>query len=171
MVDLVEAHRRPSPALPEAPRVSARALERLIAALRMPQHDHERLAEVTRALLEGPVLDHASRRHLQLQRFHEQAARAMRQTDYYHNLFTRLGLDPATLRYEDIARLPTTPKEAVRKISDAIGQALKTPELHARIRSLEAEPLGNTPEEMREMIRISEAQWGPVVKAAKITVE
>src|SRR5262245_35044907 len=64
-----------------------------------------------------------------------------------------------------------TPKEAVRKISDAIGQALKTPELHARIRSLEAEPLGNGPEEMREMIRISEEQWGPVVKAAKITVE
>src|SRR5438094_2401765 len=47
-----------------------------------------------------------------------------------------------------------TPKDVVRKISDAIGQALKTPELRARIRSLEAEPLGNTPEEMREMIRI-----------------
>src|SRR5438094_157853 len=64
-----------------------------------------------------------------------------------------------------------TPKDVVRKISDAIGQALKTPELRARIRSLEAEPLGNTPEEMREMIRISEEQWGPVVKAAKIAVE
>jgi tripartite-type tricarboxylate transporter receptor subunit TctC len=64
-----------------------------------------------------------------------------------------------------------TPKEVVRRISDAIGQALKTPELRARIKSLEAEPLGNGPEEMRAMIRISEEQWGPVVKAAKITVE
>jgi tripartite-type tricarboxylate transporter receptor subunit TctC len=64
-----------------------------------------------------------------------------------------------------------TPKEVVRRISDAIGQALKTPELSARIKSLEAEPLGNGPEEMRAMIRISEEQWGPVVKAAKITVE
>jgi tripartite-type tricarboxylate transporter receptor subunit TctC len=64
-----------------------------------------------------------------------------------------------------------TPKDVVRKISDAIGQALKTPELRTRIRSLEAEPLGNGPEEMREMIRVSEEQWGPVVRAAKITVE
>ena len=64
-----------------------------------------------------------------------------------------------------------TPKEIARKISDAIGQAFRTPELSARIRSLEAEPLGNTPDQMREMIRISEEQWGPVVKAAKITVE
>ena len=64
-----------------------------------------------------------------------------------------------------------TPKEVVRKISDAIGQAFKTPELHTRVRSLEAEPLGNTPEAMREMIKASEAQWTPVVKAAKISVE
>ena len=64
-----------------------------------------------------------------------------------------------------------TPKEVVRKISDAIGQAFKTPELHARVRSLEAEPLGNTPEAMREMIKASEAQWAPVVRAAKISVE
>src|SRR5215813_11090998 len=64
-----------------------------------------------------------------------------------------------------------TPKEIVRKISDAIGEAFKTPELRARIHSLEAEPLGNTPEEMREMIRLSEAQWGPVVKAARISVD
>jgi tripartite-type tricarboxylate transporter receptor subunit TctC len=64
-----------------------------------------------------------------------------------------------------------TPREVVRKISDAIGQAFKTPELHTRVRSLEAEPLGNTPEAMREMIKASEAQWAPVVKAAKISVE
>jgi len=64
-----------------------------------------------------------------------------------------------------------TPREVVRRISDAIGQGLKTPELRARIRSLEAEPLGNGPDEMREMIRVSEEQWAPVVKAAKITVE
>jgi tripartite-type tricarboxylate transporter receptor subunit TctC len=64
-----------------------------------------------------------------------------------------------------------TPKEIVRKISDAIGQAFKTPELRARIHSLEAEPLGNTPEAMREMIKASEAQWAPVVKAAKISVD
>ncbi len=64
-----------------------------------------------------------------------------------------------------------TPKEIARKISDAIAQAFKAPELRARILSLEAEPLGNTPDEMREMIRLSERQWGPVVTAAKISVD
>src|SRR5438132_2779714 len=46
-----------------------------------------------------------------------------------------------------VAAPPNTPKEIARKISDAIGQGFKTPELRARIQSLEAEPLGNTPEQ------------------------
>jgi tripartite-type tricarboxylate transporter receptor subunit TctC len=70
-----------------------------------------------------------------------------------------------------VAAPANTPKEIARKISDAIGQGFKTPELRARILSLEAEPLGNTPEQMREMIRASEQQWGPVVTAAKISVD
>jgi tripartite-type tricarboxylate transporter receptor subunit TctC len=70
-----------------------------------------------------------------------------------------------------VAAPANTPKEIARKISDAIGQAFKTPELRARILSLEAEPLGNTPEEMRAMIRASEQLWGPVVTAAKISVD
>jgi len=64
-----------------------------------------------------------------------------------------------------------TPKDIARKLSDAIGQAFRTPDLRARILSLEAEPLGSTPAEMREMIRRSEQQWGPVVTAAKISVD
>ena len=64
-----------------------------------------------------------------------------------------------------------TPKEIARKISDAIGQAFKTPELRARIVALEAEPLGNTPDAMRGMIRLSELLWGPVATAAKISVD
>jgi tripartite-type tricarboxylate transporter receptor subunit TctC len=70
-----------------------------------------------------------------------------------------------------VAAPPNTPKEIARKISDAIGQAFKTPELRTRIQSLEAEPLGNTPEQMREMIKASEQLWGPVVTAAKISVD
>jgi len=70
-----------------------------------------------------------------------------------------------------VAAPPNTPKEIARKISDAIGQGLRTAELRARIQSLEAEPLGNTPEQMREMIRASEQLWGPVVSAAKISVD
>lgn len=64
-----------------------------------------------------------------------------------------------------------TPKEITKKISDGFGRAFKTPDLRARILSLEAEPLGSTPEQMREMIHLSEKLWGPVVTAAKISVE
>jgi len=70
-----------------------------------------------------------------------------------------------------VAAPPGTPKEITKKLSDAIGQGFRTPELRARILSLEAEPLGSTPEEMREMIRASEQLWAPVVEAAKISVD
>ena len=53
----------------------------------------------------------------------------------------------------------------------AIGQAFQSPDLRARILALEAEPLGSTPEQMRDIIKASTEQWGPVVQAAKIAVE
>ena len=70
-----------------------------------------------------------------------------------------------------VAAPPGTPKEIVKKISDAIGQAFQTPDLRARILALEAEPLGSPPEQMRDIIKASTEQWGPVVQAAKIAVE
>jgi tripartite-type tricarboxylate transporter receptor subunit TctC len=70
-----------------------------------------------------------------------------------------------------VAAPPGTPKEIVKKISDAVGQAFQSPDLRARILALEAEPLGSTPEQMRDIIKASTEQWGPVVQAAKIAVE
>jgi tripartite-type tricarboxylate transporter receptor subunit TctC len=70
-----------------------------------------------------------------------------------------------------VAAPPGTPKEIVKKISDAIGQAFQSPDLRARILALEADPLGSTPEQMRDIIKASTEQWGPVVQAAKIAVE
>jgi tripartite-type tricarboxylate transporter receptor subunit TctC len=70
-----------------------------------------------------------------------------------------------------VAAPPGTPKEIAKKISDAIGQGFKTPDLRSRILALEAEPLGSTPEQMREMIAASARLWTPVIEAAKITVE
>jgi tripartite-type tricarboxylate transporter receptor subunit TctC len=64
-----------------------------------------------------------------------------------------------------------TPKEITKKISDAIGQGFRMPDLRARILALEAEPLGSTPDEMRGIIKASTEHWGPVVDAAKIVVE
>jgi tripartite-type tricarboxylate transporter receptor subunit TctC len=64
-----------------------------------------------------------------------------------------------------------TPHEIAKKVSDAIGQGFRQPDLKARILALQAEPLGSTPEQMRAMIRQSLETWGPVVEAAKIVVE
>jgi len=70
-----------------------------------------------------------------------------------------------------VAAPPGTPKEITQKISEAIGQGFREPELRARILALEADPLGSTPDAMRQLIRQSLANWGPVVEAAHIAVE
>ncbi len=64
-----------------------------------------------------------------------------------------------------------TPKEITKKMSDAIGQGFRQADVRARILALQAEPLGSTPDEMRDMIRLSLETWGPVVEAAKISVD
>jgi tripartite-type tricarboxylate transporter receptor subunit TctC len=66
---------------------------------------------------------------------------------------------------------PGTPSEITRKISDAIGRGFREPEIRARILRLEAEPLGNTPDEMRTMIEESTRTWAPVVEAAHISID
>jgi tripartite-type tricarboxylate transporter receptor subunit TctC len=70
-----------------------------------------------------------------------------------------------------ISAPPGTPKEIARKISDAIGHGLRQPDMKERILKLEAQPLGSTPEQMRDMIRQSLEIWGPVVEAAKISID
>jgi tripartite-type tricarboxylate transporter receptor subunit TctC len=66
---------------------------------------------------------------------------------------------------------PHTPAEITKKISEVINTGFKQPDMQARIKKLEADPLGSTPERMREMIKESEDTWGPVVKAANISIE
>ena len=70
-----------------------------------------------------------------------------------------------------VAAPPGTPAEIAKKVSDAIGQGFREPEMRARILALEAEPLGGTPDEMRAMIEESLKTWGPVVEAAHISVD
>ena len=66
---------------------------------------------------------------------------------------------------------PGTPREIVKKLSDAIGQGFKKPDVHARILALDVEPRGTTPDGMRDLIRRSAERWAPLIQAAKITVE
>ena len=66
---------------------------------------------------------------------------------------------------------PGTPKEITQKISEAISKGLKQADAADRIRALQAEPMGSTPDEMRELIRQSAERWEPIIKAANITVD
>jgi tripartite-type tricarboxylate transporter receptor subunit TctC len=70
-----------------------------------------------------------------------------------------------------VAAPPGTPKDITRKISDAIGQGFRQADLQARIRKLQADPLGSTPEQMRDIIKQSLDTWEPVVKARKIYID
>jgi tripartite-type tricarboxylate transporter receptor subunit TctC len=66
---------------------------------------------------------------------------------------------------------PGTPREITKKISDAIGNGFNQPDMQARILKLDADPLGSTPDAMRQMIQESTDIWGPVVKAANIAID
>ncbi len=119
MLDVAAAQLRYALSLLFGWRFSVRSLERLIGALRETQREFGAVGKQGSELLASPTLDAESRRRIQLQRFRQQAKDAMLHTAYYHDLFTKLSIDPAHLRYEEISHLPTTPKEAVRDDPDA----------------------------------------------------
>jgi tripartite-type tricarboxylate transporter receptor subunit TctC len=91
----------------------------------------------------------------------------------YPNVATMAETMPGvtSITWMAVSAPPGTPAAITRKISDAIGKGFKQADMQERIRKLEADPLGGTPDEMRKMIKESEDIWGPVVKAANITVD
>ena len=98
---------------------ASRSLDRLVDAVLATYHEFGAIAPDGAELLGGPALDEQTRREMQLRRFRAQAVRAARETPYYQELFGRIALDPARLRAEDIARVPPTPKAALRDDPDA----------------------------------------------------
>jgi tripartite-type tricarboxylate transporter receptor subunit TctC len=70
-----------------------------------------------------------------------------------------------------VAAPPGTPKAIVDKVSAAIAAGYHAPDVQERILSLQAQPLGSTPKEMRELIRKSLELWAPVIETAHISVE
>lgn len=70
-----------------------------------------------------------------------------------------------------IAAPAGTPKEITRKLSEAIAKALQSPDLRERIRKMQADPFGSTPEQMTALIKESFDGWAPVITKAKILSE
>jgi phenylacetate-CoA ligase len=98
---------------------SARALDRIVDALLATRHEFGTIDAEGAELLGGPTLDEATRRDVQLRCFRAQATRAARETAYYGDLFTRIGLAPSKLNHGALQRIPTTPKAALREDPDA----------------------------------------------------
>src|SRR3989442_3709547 len=131
MLETVLAQLRFAASLVLGTRFSLRSLEGLIASLRDTQHEFGTIGSQGAALFGGPSLDEEMRQAMQLRRFRMHAGRPARETVYYRRLFEHLALDPARLRYEDISRLPLTPKEDLRADPDAFVCRTARPYLRA----------------------------------------
>ena len=70
-----------------------------------------------------------------------------------------------------IAAPPGTPKEIRSKLASAFAEALRMPDVKAKLAEAHADIIASSPERMAEIIRESRARWEPVVRAANIRIE
>ncbi len=66
---------------------------------------------------------------------------------------------------------PKTPHAITARISTAVAEAVRVPDIAARLANLNAEPVGNTPTQMAEIVRQDTDRWVGVIRAANIKVE
>lgn len=90
------------------------SLDKLVDGILATQQEFGAMGADSAEFLGGPELDEETRRDVQIRRFRKQAVRAAQETEFYGSQFAALGIDPARLTDEDIARIPITPKEALR---------------------------------------------------------
>lgn len=133
------------------------SMERIVAAMCATREEFGALGSDAGELLAGPRLDDDTRQQIQLRRFRKQALRAVRETPYYKGLLGGCGVDLAGLRWEDISRLPVTPKEALRDAPDALVSRRRTPFLRATTSGTTGEPatVWFSEREIRAMLALS----------------
>ncbi|HWC26351.1 MAG TPA: AMP-binding protein [Solirubrobacteraceae bacterium] len=134
-----------------------RSMERIVAAMRATRDEFGALGSDANELLAGPQLDDDTRRDIQLRRLRKQTLRALRETPYYERRLADCDVDPARLRWEDIARLPVTPKEVLRDDPDALVSRRRTPFLRATTTGTTGEPASVwfSEREVRAMLALS----------------
>ena len=64
-----------------------------------------------------------------------------------------------------------TPADIVAKIAGEAGRALRTPEVRERLVGLGANPVGNTPAELAQMLKREHAFWGDFIRKTGIRAE
>jgi tripartite-type tricarboxylate transporter receptor subunit TctC len=64
-----------------------------------------------------------------------------------------------------------TPPAVIDQLASESGRALRAPEVRERLSALGANPVGNTPAELSEMLKRESARWAEVVRKAGIRAE
>ena len=70
-----------------------------------------------------------------------------------------------------VAAPPKTSPEIAAKLSAAIAEALKHPDVVKRLQDLSAEPVGNTPAEMAAFMKEEVERWRRVIQSANVKVD
>src|SRR3954468_13525508 len=66
---------------------------------------------------------------------------------------------------------PGTPAAITDKLSAAVRRAIDEPDFRRLLTELQAEPVGNTPREMTEVVRQESERWSRDIREAAITIE
>ena len=66
---------------------------------------------------------------------------------------------------------PKTPLPIAEKLSAAIAETLKLPDVQKRLVELSAEPIGNTPSEMAAFMKLDTERWRAVIRSANVKVD
>jgi tripartite-type tricarboxylate transporter receptor subunit TctC len=66
---------------------------------------------------------------------------------------------------------PGTPGAVTEKLSAAVRRAVDQPDFRRLLTELQAEPVGNTPREMADVIRQESERWSRVIREAHITID
>jgi phenylacetate-coenzyme A ligase PaaK-like adenylate-forming protein len=118
------------------------ALDQLIETLSATQQEFGELTREAKELVQGPQLDEATRRDLQLRRFRLQARRGAHETGFYGDLFAQLGLNPKQLTAEQIGAIPPVNKTTVQAQLAAFVRRSQQPTLRTMTTGTTGEPTG-----------------------------
>ena len=66
---------------------------------------------------------------------------------------------------------PATPPATASRLSTALRSVLQDPDVRRRLSKLQAEPVGNTPEQMAEIIRQDTERWSGVIQSARVRID
>jgi tripartite-type tricarboxylate transporter receptor subunit TctC len=64
-----------------------------------------------------------------------------------------------------------TPEPVIRRLSQAVMESLRAPDLRDRLQSLSIDPVGDTPEAFPAYLAAESAKWRDVIRARDIRVE